>query len=60
MSVEAITWALNLAPVPAGRGAGGEAGLAGDGGRVRVRGVLAGHGLAGDVGVGRSVRDELV
>ena len=58
MSVEAIIWALNLAPVPADRGAGGEAELAEDVGQVPVHGVLAEHELAGDVGVGQSLRDE--
>ena len=41
-----------------GRGAGGEAELAEDVGQVPVHGVLAEHELAGDVGVGQSLRDE--
>ena len=41
-----------------GRGAGGEAERAEDVGQVPVHGVLAEHELAGDVGVGQSLRDE--
>ena len=41
-----------------GRGAGGEAELAEDVGQVPVHGVLAEHELAGDAGVGQSLRDE--
>ena len=41
-----------------GRGAGGEAELAEDVAQVPVHGVLAEHELAGDVGVGQSLRDE--